>query len=218
MDVSSADAQIETLKELWLTDSDLSFLRELEPSLLARVTAEVKAHSERSEASQRPLYETMAKATRFIPNFVLQKLSGNLPPYVQARVTEHLEPKAAAALAKHMPASMLAEIALHLDSGLVAAVAAHQDLDTLTEITNLISKKGLARKLGEISDALDERMLEKLIKRIGDPEQLASVAAHMTATTKLANIAGRLDKPLLQAVVSLLETRGFAHTAAALAR
>jgi predicted regulator of amino acid metabolism with ACT domain len=218
MSDGSVDEQIETLKELWLTDSDLSFLRQIEPALLARLTAEVKGHSQRSEASQRPLYETMAKATRFIPNFVLRSFSGNLTPYIQARVTEHLEPKAAAALAKDLPNPVLAEIALHLEAPVVAKVAAHQDIGTLVEITELIAKKGLARKLGEISDALDERLLEKLIERIRDPERLASVAAHMTATKKLQHISERLDKKLLNAVISVLESQGHSGAAQALAR
>lgn len=217
MTSSNVDEHIQTLKELWLTDSDLAFLRELEPTVLARLTSEVTESARRSETAQRPLYETMAKATRFIPNFVLRSLSGGLTPYVQARVTEHLEPKAAAALAKHLKSSELAEIALHLEAQVVAKVAAYQELDTLVEITNLIASKGLARKLGEISDALDERMLEKLIDRIRDPDQLASVAAHMTALEKLRNIARRLDAKLLSAVVSALHARGHTQAAAALA-
>ncbi|MDB4989559.1 MAG: hypothetical protein JWN04_4737 [Myxococcaceae bacterium] len=210
---AGSEAQIETLKELWLTDTDLSFLHQVEPATLARITSEVKAHSERVQAGQKALYEGMARTTRFIPNFLLAKISGGLSPYVMARITEHLEPKTAASLSKSYEPALLAEISLHLDAQLAAKIASYTDLDTLTLITETLSKKGLSRRLGEISDALDEKMLGKLMDRIADPVRLASVAAHMTATDKLASVAKRLDNKMRQAVITILQSQG--HTAAA---
>jgi hypothetical protein len=206
--MATSDEQIETLKELWLSEGDLSFLRQIDPAALTRITEEVKSHSERMQESQRALYESMAKTTRFIPRFLLQKLSGSLSPYVLARITEYLEPKAAAALSKAYEPTLLAEISLHLDAQLAAKIASYTDIDTLTVITETLAKRGLSRRLGEISDALEERMLEKLVDRINDPERLASVAAHMTSASKLSNLARRLDAKMLQAVVSVLRSQG----------
>jgi hypothetical protein len=205
--------QIETLKELWLTDSDLSFLHQLEPSVLARITGEVKAHSERVAEGQKALYEGMAKTTRFIPNFLLQKLSGNLSPYVMARITEFLEPKAAASLSKSYEPTLLAEISLHLEATHAAKIASYTDIDTLVIITETLAKKGLSRRLGEISDALDEKQLVKLVDRINDPARLASVAAHMTSESKLASVAERIDSKMRLAVIKILQSQG--HNAAA---
>lgn len=211
------DAHIESLKELWLTDTDLSFLRQLEPSLLGRIVAEVEAHAQRSHEGQRHVYESMARSTRFIPNFLLAKMSANLGPYVLARVTEHLEPKASATLSKAYEPALLAEISLHLPAQLVARIAAHTDVETLAIITNVIAKKGLDRRLGEVSDALDERLLEKLVTKIGDPERIAAVAVHMTALDKLGKVATRLDGTLRRAIVAILHQQGHATIAAALA-
>lgn len=210
--MATRDEQIETLKELWLTDSDLSFLEQLDPDALTRITHEVKAHSQRVQADQSAVFEGMAKTTRFIPNFLLGKLSAGLSPYVLARITEHLEPKNAASLSKSYEPTLLAEISLHLDAQLAAKIASYTDLDTLLIITNTLAKRGLSRRLGEISDALDERMLEKLVARINDPERIASVAAHMTSAAKLSNVARRLDGKMLQAVIRVLTTQG--HTQA----
>ena len=206
--VSGAEDLIETLKELWLTDSDLSFLRQIEPSLLTRITHEVKAHHKRVEAGQSALYASMAKTTRFIPNFLLSKLSGGLSPYVLARITEHLEPKTAATLSKSYEPVLLAEISLHLDTQLAAKIATYTDLDTLTTITDTLAKKGLSRRLGEISDALDEKMLGKLVERINNAERIASVAAHMTSTSKLTKVAKSLDAKMRDAVIKVLQSQG----------
>jgi hypothetical protein len=211
--MSEVDAQIESLKEVWLTETDLSFLRDVDPSVLARIVGEVKASDERTQAGLRALYESMAKTTRFVPNFLLGKLSMGLSPYVLARITEHLDPKNAASMSKNYEASLLAEISLHLSAELAAAIAAHTDLDTLTTITEALSKKGLSRRLGEISDLLEDKLLEKLTDRIRDPERLAAVAAYMTRSDKLTRLGRRLDAKLRNAVVSVLQQQGHAGAA-----
>jgi hypothetical protein len=207
------DAQIESLKEVWLTETDLSFLRDVEPSVLARIVAEVKASDQRTQDGLRALYESMAKTTRFVPNFLLNKLSVGLSPYVLARITENLEPKHAASLSKHYEPALLAEISLHISAELAAAIAAHTDIDTLAVITEALGKKGLSRRLGEISDLLEDKMLEKLTDKIKDPERLASVAAYMTRTDKVSRLGRRLDAKLRSAVVSVLQRQG--HSGAA---
>lgn len=213
MTAADVDAHLESLKEVWLTETDLSFLRDVDPAVLARIVAEVQASAERTQSGQRALYESMAKTTRFVPNFLLAKLSSGLSPYVLARITEHLEPKHAASLSKNYEDSLLAEISLHLSAELAAAIAAHTDLDTLTVITETLGKKGLSRRLGEISDLLEDKMLEKLTDRIRDPERLASVAAYMTRSDKLTRLGRRLDSKLRSAVVSVLQRQGHAGAA-----
>jgi hypothetical protein len=207
------DAQIESLKEIWLTETDLSFLRAVDPSILARIVTEAKASEGRTQAGLRALYESMAKTTRYVPNFLLGKLSMNLSPYVLARITEFLEPKNAASLSKSYEPALLAEISLHLSAELAAAIAAHTDIETLVLITEMLGKKGLSRRLGEISDLLEDKMLEKLTDRIKDPERLASVAAYMTRTDKVSKLGRRLDAKLRNAVVSVLQRQGHAGAA-----
>lgn len=216
--MSTADKrpQVETLRELWLTQSDLTFLEELPEGALARIVREVEQHHQRVSESQRTLYETMARTTRFIPNFMVAKIGSGLSPYVKARICEHLEPKAAAALSKAYDPATLAEISLHLDAELTARIAAHTEIDALAQITDLLAQRGLSRRLGEVSDALDERVLEKLVQRIRDPERIASVAAHMTAYDKLATVMRRLDARLVQAVVALLQAQGRERTVSAI--
>lgn len=218
MDDHDLEANLQTLKELWLTESDLSFLHELEPDHLARITREVRAHAARVHEDQRKLFETMAKATRFIPNFVLAKLSHGMSGYVLAKITEYLDVKSAATLAKLYEPALLAEIATHLRADMAAGVAAQLDLETLTTIIDVLSRKGLVRRLGELSDALDERLLERLVRRIGDAERIAAVASHMTALEKLVSVARRLDTALLHAIVQTLHRQGHESRAQLLAR
>jgi len=208
MDLARTRELVEALRELWLTDNDLSFLMELEPSVLARIHVEVREHARRVHDGQSKLYAVLASATRFMPNFVIMKLSNALSPYVLAQISEHLEPKAAAGLAKSFDAHVLAEIVLHIDTQTASRIATHTDIDMLVQITDSLANKGLVKRLGEVSDALEERMLEKLVLRIKDPQRIASVASHMQEFGKLGNLARKLDRKLLQAVIEVLQRSG----------
>lgn len=207
------DDLIDALRDVWLTDTDLEFLREVDPVALARIVAEVQAHARRVHEGQRKLYEVLAASTRLVPNFMVVKLAGNLSPYVLAQVSEHLEPKAAAGLTKSFDAHLLGEIVLHIDVGTAARIATHMDLETLVQITESLATKGLHKRLGEVSDALDERMLEKLVLRIKDPARIAAVTSHMHRLDHLARVGRRLDAKLVASVVAVLERGG--HGAAA---
>jgi ribosomal protein S8 len=211
------DEHIAALREHWLTDGDLAYLRGVDVSLLARIRRDVEAHARRVHDGQRRLYEVMAKATRFIPNFMIVRMSGSLSPYVLAQITEHLEPKTAAGLTKSFDAQLLGDIVVHLETRVAASIASHTDVDTLVQITDILRQKGFVKRLGEVSDALDHRMLEKLVQRIRDPESIAAVAAHMRAHDKLSAVAGRLDAKLRAAVVAVLEKQGHVHAVRAIA-
>lgn len=216
MTATASRALIEGLKELWVTDNDLSYLEAVDLETLERIHGEVEAHVQRVHDGHRRVYETMARATRFIPNFVLAKLSGGLTPYIMARICENLDPKAAVALSKIYDVHTLAEISIHLDAQLVASIAKLQDLDTLLAVTENLVKKGLFRRLAEVSDALDESILQKMVERIKDPERIAAVASHMQSMTKLSALSQRLPKKLNEAVLGVLRSQGHVLAAEAL--
>jgi hypothetical protein len=212
---STADEVLDTLKETWLTENDLSPLRALSDEQLRFVEREVVAHAERQRESERQIYETLAKITRFIPNLVLSRIAGAMSPYASARVAEYLEPKHAAALSKHYEPHYLSEVTLHLDAHAAARIAVHTDIDALTRINDTLLSRGMYRRMAELSDALDDRMLVKLAERMRDPEGIASVALHMRVLDKVRTVARSLDRRILQGVRESLLRRD-AHTLIAL--
>jgi len=212
------DALIESLREMWLTDSNLDFLRELDPSHLARVHAEVKGHLERTRAAEARMYEVMAKTTKFVPNFMVHRLGAHLSPHVLAGVTEHMDPKTAAGLSKGFEPELLGEIALYLSTTTTAEVTRHSDIDHVLRVIERMADKRLHHRLGELGDALDAKTLEKLVQRLVRVEHIAAVAGHMTDREKLGRVA-RTMKPSLRAEVeSALRRDGRGEVADAIAR
>jgi hypothetical protein len=158
----------------------------------------------------------VAKATRLLPNFFVVKTSASLTPYVLAGVTEHLEPKLAAHIAKHLEPQVLGEVVLYLRASTAARVAAHQDPEVLNRITDYLHSKGFVKRLGELSDALEESVLAEIVRRMPDASRIAAVASHMQQLDKLRNVARRLDRPMLAKVRQLLEHHGQHRTLAAI--
>jgi hypothetical protein len=207
---------LEALKEIWVTDTDISALRDMDMQLLRLVQSEVTAHHKRVDASERNIYETIAKVTRFLPNFVLSRMGPQLSPYSTARVATLLDAKHAASLSKNFEPEYLAEVALHLEAKRAGEIAAHTDLDTLHVINEALLKKGLYRRLGELSDHLDDRVLSKLAKRMRNPEGIAAIALHMQVVAKVAAVSGSLDREIEAAVRVLLERHGAGALVAAI--
>lgn len=218
LDAASLDDLVEILREHWLTDDDLAFVRAIERPALVRLVREVRAHARRVHADQRSLYAALAATTRLIPNMLVAKLSAGLSPYVLAQVAEHLEAKAAAGLTKIFEPHVLGEIVLHIDAHTAARIAPHMDLGMLLRIVDTLAGKGLTKRLSEIADALDEAMLDKLVQKIEDPARIAAVASHMQQLDKLASVARRLDAGRVAKVSAHLERAGHAAALAAIRR
>lgn len=191
---------VESLREMWLTDADLGFLLEMDPSHLERVHGEVRGHLERTRAAEARMYEVMAKTTKFVPNFMVHRLGAHLSPHVLAGVTEHMDPKTAAGLSKGFDPELLGEIALFLSTTVTAEVTRHAEIDHVLKVVERMADKQLHHRLGELSDALDAKTLEKLVQRLARVEHIAAVAGHMTDHAKLSRVA-RTMKPALRSEV-----------------
>jgi hypothetical protein len=174
------------------------------------------AHQERTHEGQRRLFEVLAKATRLLPNFFVVKTSANLTPLVLAGVTEHLDPKLAAHIAKHLDPQVLGEVVLYLRASTAARVATHQDPEVLSRVTDYLHSKGFVKRLGELSDALEESLLGELVRRMQDPTRIAAIASHMQQLDKVRSVARRLDRSMLMRVRQLLEHHGQHRTLAAM--
>jgi hypothetical protein len=199
---------VEELKQAWKSESSLAGLEQLGVEALRLIRDEVVAHERRTYEAQRKMFEVMARTTRLLPNFFVVKTASALTPYMLAGVTEHMDAKTAAHVAKSLDPQVLGEVVLHLRASTAARVAAYQDAETLNRVIDYLHNRGFVKRLGELSDALDESLLGELVKRIQDPGRIAAVACHMHELDKLRNVTRRLDRKVLSAVRQLLEHHG----------
>ena len=208
--------RIESLREIWLTETDLDFLLALELEELDKLLVEVEGHHERNRAAEAHMHKVLAKTTKFLPNAIVGKLGNMLSPQVIAGITEHLDAKNAASLAKRFEPSMLGEITLHLPIAKTAEVARLTDLSHLLEVVRHMADKHLHHRLGELSDALDAGVLEKLVKKLDRAEHLAAIAGHMQDRQKLARVGRAMKSSRRAEVVRILRAEGHDEAATAL--
>ncbi|MCS6984483.1 MAG: hypothetical protein NZM25_05065 [Leptospiraceae bacterium] len=180
----------ELLKELLVSQSDLSYFREIPLALQEKIYEEIKAYVHRTEELQKPVYRVMAAATKFIPNFIIARLALDfLTPYIIAQVTLHLEPRESANIGKSFPPDYLGKVALYVEPALSAQIADLMGLNHVQKIFEEMVKFRFFRKLGEISDHIADRLLIDLVLRMPDNEALAHISVHMQNRDKIRRTA-----------------------------
>lgn len=198
----------EALRELLVTDSDLSFLQELSPEGVHALRAEIEAYVRRTEEAQQPVYKTMAAVTRFVPNFVIARVGGTLPPYVMAQVTHHLDVKSAAGMAKLFEPELLGEVALHIHAELAGQISSKVSFKQLCAVMDVMRTRGFFRKLGEVSDQVDPELLARVAAQLKDPADTARITMHMQDMDRVQTVAQRLPGRVVQAIAEELARLG----------
>lgn len=171
-----------------MTDNDLAELREADSRLTDVIHDEVKQFIEKTEEMQKPIYKTMATATKFIPNFIIANLAQNmLTPYIIGQVTHYLTPKESADIAKSLKESFLAEVTLHVEPALTAAIAEHlKDKIVKSVVRNMLAQNYIHR-MAELADHLSEKVIRIVVPEIPDDKQ-AVIIENMTSMNKVEAI------------------------------
>jgi hypothetical protein len=174
------DNKLIKLKETFLSEDDFTFLSPLGEEGIDKLQAIVDQYNQRTEEGQKPVYQTMAFATQFLPNFLISKIAMDmLSPYIVGQVTNCLKPKEAAKLGQNFPNHYLAEVALHAEKLHLSKVAQELPFETAYSIMRTMYQKGYISRIGELADNLPEKLLKKFLERFNDPEEVARIMIHM---------------------------------------
>ena len=191
--MKSKQEQIDGLREMLITESDLAFLQKADDTLVAEVHKEIKEYIERLELAQKPLFQVMALATKFMPNFIITKIAKDyLTPYVMAQVSQYLEPRDAANLGKSFGVDVLAQVALHTEPKLTAVIADKMGVNSVSKIVDQMIRLDFFLRLGEVSDVLSLPMLLQLTDRIQNPTHLAKIAGYMNDLERVKQVADKM--------------------------
>ena len=177
--------------------------------VLAELIKEVKHYQEKIEEQQRPVYKAMAAATKLVPNFMVAKMSQDmLTPYIIAQVTTLLPPKEAGNIGKSFDPALLAEVATFVEPSLTAQIADTMGTGHVLKVMQVMCQREFFIKLGELSDALNERLLSQVAQKLKSSHDLASIVFHMKDENKIKLIKKNTASNLMAAVQEDLEQRG----------
>ena len=185
---------VEMIKEILVSENDLSFLHQAPKEVVQKLHAELQAYIQRTEEAQKPVYRVMAAATKFIPNFFIAKLAQDfLTPYIIAQVTLYLDAKDSANIGKSFPPEYLGKVALYVEPRLTSQIADHMGIGHVQKVVDEMIRLRFYRKLAEVSDYMNERMLIDLVSKINSSNDIAQIAEHMQDEHRLRRVAQTLS-------------------------
>lgn len=172
--------KLNKIKEILLTNEDLSFLAPLGEEGVEKLQRILDEYIHKNYEEQKPVYQTMAFTTGFLPNFIVAKIAQEmLNPYIVGQVTNYLTPKDAARIAQNFQLSYLAEVALYADRLHLSKITQELPFEMAYKIMKIMINKGYFARIGELADHLSENLLKRFLERFDNPEEVAKIMIHM---------------------------------------
>lgn len=200
---------IEEIKETLLTESDLSFLQNIDEGHLQKIHKEIHDYIHRTEEQQKPVFKVMAVATQFIPNFIIAKLAHDyLTPYIIAQVVIYMDPKAAAKIGKSLRIDYMGQVALYANPEITARIGNLMEPQIVAQVVKDLSSKNFNAKLGELADLLDDKMMVEIIKVLRDGRIVGNIAHSMMNQEKILRIVPQMPPEVRSAARAQLQSLG----------
>ncbi len=180
----------ESIKELLVSETDMSYLAELPEKPLQQLFADLQTYMKRLDENQRPVFKAIAISTTFIPNFIIAKLAHDyFTPYIVAQVCEYMDPKAAAKIGKSLRVDYMGHVAVNGDPKVTARIGDCMEVDIIVNVVREMVKHSFFLKLGEIADILNENHLKNVMLKINDDNAIFQVGLHMKDEAKIIRLS-----------------------------
>lgn len=180
----------ESIKELLVSETDMSYLADLPENPLRQLYADLQAYMKRLEENQKPVFKAIAISTNFIPNFIIAKLAHDyFTPYIVAQVCEYMDPKAAAKIGRSLRVDYMGQVAVHGDPKVTARIGDCMDVDIVVSVVREMVKRSFYMKLGELADLLNENHLKNVMLRLNDDNAILQVGLHMKDEDKIIRLS-----------------------------
>ncbi len=180
----------ESIKELLVSETDMSYLAELPDKPLQQLYTDLQTYMKRLDENQRPVFKAIAISTTFIPNFIIAKLAHDyFTPYIVAQVCEYMDPKAAAKIAKSLRVDYMGQVAVNGDPKVTARIGDCVEVDIIVNVVREMVKHSFFLKLGEIADILNENHLKNVMLKINDDNAIFQVGLHMKDEDKIIRLS-----------------------------
>jgi hypothetical protein len=196
----------ESIKELLVSETDMSYLAELPDKHLQQLHADLQTYMKRLDENQRPVFKAIAISTTFIPNFIIAKLAHDyFTPYIVAQVCEYMDPKAAAKIAKSLRVDYMGQVAVNGDPKVTARIGDCVEVDIIVNVVRDMVKHSFFLKLGEIADILNENHLKNVMLKINDDNAIFQVGLHMKDEGKIIRLSKAWPSRTREYVIGALQ-------------
>lgn len=177
------------IRETILSENNLEYLDKLDSGELELLAKEIDDYNSRTRENQKPVYQTMAFTSQFLPNFMVAKISQEmLTPYIIGQVTNHFKPKDAAKIAVHFRKDFLGEVSVYAEKSHLALITQELPFDTAFSVFQEMLKKEYYSRIGELADLLPAELLVRFLKKFPDHGEIEKIIHHMQNTELVSEV------------------------------
>lgn len=153
--------------------SEYEFLSKLETNELSLLKNQVLSSM---QDGQREIFQTIAKVSRFMPNFLNAKVSHDiLGANITANLSYFLDPKEAIGIASHFSTSFFADVIEHLVPERISDMIALAPFDQMRKAVNELIRRENFFVIGSLIDYTPIDSVGKIAKGLNNPEYLIRI-------------------------------------------
>ncbi len=173
-DKEKKDFELHSIRNLLgISASELPFLMRLEAGELSALKNQILLSMQNG---QREIFVTIAKVSRYMPNFLNAKVSQDiLGPQITANLSYFLTPKEAIAIAGYFPTKFFADVIEHLVPEKISEMIRLTPFDQMRKAVNELLERKSYFVIGSVMDYTPIESVDKIARGIADPEHLIHI-------------------------------------------
>lgn len=173
-ELEKKDFELHSLRNLLgLQDSEFPFLEKLNAEELYSLKSQV-LHTVQS--GQKEIFTTMAKVSRYMPNFLNAKVSQDiLGPIITANLSYFLPAKEAIGIATHFTIPFFTDVIEHLIPEKISEMIALTPIDIMKRAVGELIRRKKFFVIGSLMDYTPIASVDKIARGIDDPEHLIRI-------------------------------------------
>jgi hypothetical protein len=200
-DKEKKDFELHSIRNLLgITTNDFPFLERLDAEEISQLKNQILLSMQNG---QREIFVTIAKVSRYMPNFLNAKVSQDiLGPQITANLSYFLTAKEAIGIAGYFPTSFFTDVIEHLIPEKISEMIGLTPFDQMRKAVNeLITRKNYF-VIGSLMDYTPLESVDKIARGIDDPEHLIHITYNCQDKTRVLNLFQNFGEKRIFEVIS----------------
>jgi len=186
---------------LGISSNDLPFLVRLESEELGLLKNQILLSMQNG---QKEIFVTIAKVSRYIPNFLNAKVSQDiLGPQITANLSYFLTAKEAIAIAGYFPTSFFADVIEHLVPEKISEMIRLTPFEQMRKAVNELIHRKNYFVIGSVMDFTPIESVDKIARGILEPEHLIHITFNCQNKNRVLELFQNFGEKRIFEVISV---------------
>ncbi len=199
-DKEKKDFELHSIKNLLgIKTNEFEFLSKLKVEEIALLKNQVLTAM---QDGQKEIFQTIAKVSRFMPNFLNAKVSHDiLGPQITANLSYFLTPREAISIASHFSTSFFSDIIEHLVPERISEMIALTPFDQMRKAVNELIQRGNFFVIGSLIDYTPIDSVDKIARGIPNADHLILITYNCQDKARVLDLFQNFGEKRIQEVL-----------------